>query len=57
LNNLDVIYFAARELPPEDRPGYLSRVCQGDPELRARVEQMLVVSAEAEAFITDLPDD
>jgi serine/threonine protein kinase len=57
LKNLDLIYFAARELSPGDRPAYLARVCGGDQTLRARVEQMLAVSDEAEAFITDFPDN
>ena len=57
MKDLDSIYFAARELPPADRPAYLSRACEGDQVLRARVEQMLAMSAEAEAFLTDLPDD
>src|SRR5262249_24450474 len=54
--DLDLIYFTARGLPPEDRPAYLTRVCEGDQVLRTRVEQMLAVSAEAEAFVTDLPE-
>jgi len=57
MKDLDSIYFAARELPPEDRPAYLSKVCAGDNSLRMRVEQMLAVADEAEAFITDLPED
>ena len=57
MKNLDAIYFAARELAPEDRPAYLTKACPGDDELQKRVKQMLAVSAEAEAFITDLPDD
>jgi serine/threonine protein kinase len=57
MKNLDSIYFAARELPPKDRPAYLTRVCEGDQALRKRVEQMLAVANEAEAFITDGPDE
>jgi eukaryotic-like serine/threonine-protein kinase len=57
LKNLDEIYFAARELPSADRPDFLAQACAGDDELQKRVKQMLAVSAEAEAFITDLPDD
>jgi hypothetical protein len=57
LKDLDLIYVTARELPPEERPAYLARACEGDQVLRARVEQMLAVSAEAEAFLTDLPDE
>jgi serine/threonine protein kinase len=55
--DLDSIYFTARELPPEKRSAYLAEVCAKDDALRARVEQMLAVADEAEAFIADLPDD
>jgi serine/threonine protein kinase len=57
MKNLDSIYFAARELAPADRAPYLTQACGSDQALRTRVEQMLAVSAEAEAFVTDLPDD
>ena len=57
MKNLDAIYCAARELPSADRPDFLAQACAGDDELQKRVKQMLAVSAEAEAFITDLPDD
>jgi len=57
MKDLDAIYFAARELSPEDRPAYLANSCAGDQALRTRVEQMLAVASEAEAFIPDLPDD
>ena len=56
MKELDLIYATARELPPEERAAYLTRVCEGDQALRARVEQMLAVANEAEAFITDLPE-
>ena len=56
LKDLDAIYFAARDLSPEDRPAYLADACGGDAALRSRVEQMLAVADKAEAFITDLPD-
>jgi len=57
MKELDSIYFAARELPAEKRPAYLAKICAGDQGLRTRVEQMLAVADQAEAFITDLPDD
>jgi serine/threonine protein kinase len=57
LKNLDAIYFAARELPSADRPAFLAKACAGDDELEKRLQQMLAVSAAAEAFITDLWDD
>ena len=57
MKDLKAIYFTARGLPPERRPAFLDQACEADPALRARVEQMLAVAEEAEAFITDLPDD
>ena len=55
MKGLDEIYFAARELPPAERPGYLATACHSDGVLRARVEQMLAVADAAEAFITEGP--
>ena len=52
----NLIYFAAREPPPAERPAYLATACEGDPALRARVEQMLAVADKAEAFITERVD-
>jgi serine/threonine protein kinase/Flp pilus assembly protein TadD len=52
LKDLNAIYYGALELPEEDRPAYLTRACGGDPELLARVVQMLSVADEAEAFFT-----
>ena len=52
----NLIYFTARELPPADRPAYLATACGGDPALRARLEQMLAVADQAEAFITERVD-
>jgi serine/threonine protein kinase/tetratricopeptide (TPR) repeat protein len=57
LKDLKAIYFTARCLAPKDRPAFLDEACEDDAALRARVEQMLAVSDEAEAFITDLPDE
>jgi tetratricopeptide (TPR) repeat protein len=53
MKDLDSIYFAARELPPEDRAAWLAQACGDDGALRARVEQMLAVADQAEAFIAD----
>ncbi len=57
MKDLDSIYFAARKLHPEDRPAYLTRACEGDQVLRARVEQMLAVSGQTETIAVDLPDE
>jgi hypothetical protein len=56
LKDLDLIYVTARALPADDRPGYLTKACGGDRALRTRVEPMLAVADQAEAFISDLPD-
>ncbi len=56
MKDIDSIYFAARELEPAQRAAYLAKSCADDKALRRRVEQMLAVALEAEAFITDLPD-
>jgi len=57
LKDLKAIYFTAQGLRPEEQPAYLDEACADDPALRARVEQMLAISNEAEAFITDVPDE
>jgi eukaryotic-like serine/threonine-protein kinase len=57
MKDLDAIYFAARGLPLGEQAAYLAKACAGDEALRARVERMLAMADEAEAFITDLPDD
>jgi hypothetical protein len=54
LKDLDAIYCAARELPPEDRPAYLTKACGNNTALRSRIEQMLALAPIAEAFITDV---
>jgi hypothetical protein len=54
LKDLDAIYCAARELPPEDRAAYLINACGNDTALRLRIEQMLALAPIAEAFITDV---
>ena len=36
------IYAACIDLDPEDRPAFLDRACAGEPDLRARVEELLL---------------
>src|SRR5262245_579928 len=36
---------------PEQRAAYLDRACEGQPELRRRVEQLLASNAEASGFL------
>lgn len=39
---LDEIFAAALDLASADRPGFLERVCGGDPEIRSAVEALLL---------------
>ena len=57
MKDLDSIYCDARELAPEARPAFLRQACAGDEALRVRLLQMLSVAEEAEAFLTDFPDE
>src|SRR5512135_2281955 len=48
------LYDAARKLSdPAGRRAYLDSACAGDPALRARVENLLALAAEAERFFTE----
>ena len=50
MKDLDAIYAAARARAPQERATFLDGACEGDQRLRARVEEMLAKSAEADAF-------
>jgi hypothetical protein len=46
------LFLRAREIPaPEDRERFLDEACAGKPELRARVEGLLLAGAEAGSFL------
>jgi hypothetical protein len=46
---LEAIFHAARDLPdPDQQEIYIREACQGDPELRTKVEALLRAAAEAE---------
>jgi serine/threonine protein kinase/tetratricopeptide (TPR) repeat protein len=38
---IETIYYAAIELGPAERPGFLDRACADDPELRKEIEDLL----------------
>lgn len=48
---IDNLFQAAVELPPEERPAFLEEACQGDEELRRAVESMLASDELAGSFI------
>jgi serine/threonine protein kinase len=45
------IFAAALELPPEERPAFLDRVCAGDAELITRVEKLLQLAGDTDGFM------
>jgi WD40 repeat protein/serine/threonine protein kinase len=51
-SRLEEIFFAALErTAPADRAAYLDEACDGDSELRERVDRMLVAQASAGSFL------
>ncbi len=50
-----IFYEALRRTSPEEREAYLTDVCDGDTELRCRVEKLLAASAKAASFLESLP--
>ena len=57
MKDLDSIYFTARELPPEDRPPTSPGPAGAITNCGRAWSRCWPLSAEAEAFVTDLPDD
>ena len=53
---VDEVFAACLELPFDRRLPFLDQRCSRDPELRAEVERLLVLDAEAESFL-QAPED
>jgi hypothetical protein len=49
----DLFYEALSRTDPAKRTAFLDQTCAGKPVLRARVEEMLALSAKAERFFTE----
>src|SRR5438876_5613673 len=45
------LYYAAAELAPEARAGFLAEACGGEEELRREVESLLRAREQADGFI------
>lgn len=45
------IFHAALDLPPEDRPGFVSTAASGDPDLQSEVERLLLADQQAESYL------
>jgi serine/threonine protein kinase/tetratricopeptide (TPR) repeat protein len=48
---VEQLFVAALDRRPEDRRAFLDRVCAGAPELRQRLEEMLVADEQAGSFL------
>jgi serine/threonine protein kinase/Tfp pilus assembly protein PilF len=48
---VEQLFCAALDLRPEDRHAFLDRVCAGAPELRQRVEELLLADEQAGSFL------
>ncbi len=53
---IDALLSAALAQDEERRPGFLSRACQGDEELRKEVERLLKAHEHAVGFLETPPD-
>jgi hypothetical protein len=50
-NRVRDVFLAAVELPPVQRPSYLAEACQGDADLRAEVDRLLVANADPDSIL------
>ena len=50
-NRVRDLFLAAVERPPEQRPSYLAEACQGDADLRAEVDRLLVANADPDSIL------
>jgi serine/threonine protein kinase/tetratricopeptide (TPR) repeat protein len=50
-NRVRDLFLAAVELPPDQRPGYFAEACQGDADLRAEVDRLLVANADPDSIL------
>ena len=48
---IDELYQEALDRAPEERPGYLDRACEGDPQLAEEVRSLLDCNEQAEGFL------
>jgi serine/threonine-protein kinase len=53
--DLEAIFFAANQKPPEERAAYLDQVCGADPLVRQRVEQFLRAQETIGSFLERPP--
>ncbi|HKB01639.1 MAG TPA: serine/threonine-protein kinase, partial [Gemmataceae bacterium] len=49
--DIEAVFHAARQLPPQERTAYLDQVCADDPASRQRVERLLAAQVEIGSFL------
>src|SRR5262249_61070873 len=49
--DVEAVFHAARQKPPQERAAYLDLACGDDPALRGRVEQFLAAQAGIGSFL------
>ena len=49
--HIERLYYAARELPPEERDSWLTAACRSDAEMRREVETLLAADERASGFL------
>ncbi|HSU82387.1 MAG TPA: serine/threonine-protein kinase, partial [Thermoanaerobaculia bacterium] len=52
---VDRLFAAALDLPPDRRPAWLDEACAGRPELRQAIERLLAADARRDSFLDQQP--
>ena len=50
--HIERLYYAARELPPDERGSWLTAACRDDADMRSEVEVLLDADQDASGFLT-----
>ncbi len=50
-NRVRDVFLAAVELPPDQRPDYLTEACGGDADLRTEVDRLLAAHADPDSIL------
>ncbi|MBP6823908.1 MAG: serine/threonine protein kinase, partial [Acidobacteria bacterium] len=48
---IEKIFYAAMELPRDEREAFISQTCAGDEELLREVQSLLAANQDAESFL------
>ena len=56
-SRLQSVFERARELPAAERPAYLDEECAGEPELRLRIDALLVADSSTDRLLDGVAAD